>query len=50
MSKKLCEIKQLLKKDLGEYAKLVRDPKFICKSCGRVANKKALLCDPVKLK
>lgn len=51
MSKKtLCKIKKLLRKDLDEFVKHVRDPKFVCKSCGRVANQKGLLCKPVKIK
>jgi hypothetical protein len=29
--------------------KVVNQPKFFCKECGRVANKKKYLCDPKKL-
>jgi hypothetical protein len=32
-----------------EYKKLVRDGKFMCKVCGRVAAKKENLCKPVDL-
>ncbi len=32
-----------------EYKGMVNDPKFLCKICGRVANKKESLCKPVKL-
>jgi len=33
----------------GEYKKLVKNPKFMCKTCGRVAAKKSNLCRPVGL-
>jgi hypothetical protein len=32
-----------------QYAHLVRDPQFVCKSCGRVAANKENLCDPTPL-
>jgi hypothetical protein len=32
-----------------EYKKLVREAKFLCKSCGRVAAKAKNLCFPAKL-
>jgi len=32
-----------------EYAQLVKNPKFVCKSCGRVAGEKGNLCEPVLL-
>ncbi len=31
------------------YKDLVSEPKHMCKSCGRVANKPRNLCKPVKL-
>jgi len=36
--------------DLKKIAPLVNKPKFICKSCGRVANEKKNLCQPAGLK
>ena len=35
--------------DPKRYHGLVRDPGFVCKSCGRVAAKNNNLCDPVQL-
>jgi hypothetical protein len=32
-----------------EYKSLVREPKFMCKHCGRAAADKKNLCVPVKL-
>ncbi len=32
-----------------EYKRLVRDGKYLCKVCGRVAAKKENLCKPVDL-
>ena len=33
----------------GEYKKLVKNAKFMCKTCGRAAAKKSNLCRPVNL-
>ena len=35
--------------DLNLYKELVKDAKFICKKCGRVAAKEENLCEPVQL-
>ena len=32
-----------------EYKQLVRNPKFMCKNCGRVAASQDNLCKPVEL-
>jgi len=36
--------------DIKAIAPLVNKPKFICKSCGRVANEKKNLCQPTPLR
>jgi hypothetical protein len=50
MAKTLCKIKKLLKEDPATYVQHVHKPKFVCRSCGRVANSKGLLCAPLKIK
>ena len=35
--------------DLLDYKELVRNPKFICRVCGRAAASEKNLCDPVPL-
>ena len=49
MSQTLCKRKNALKKDPGALAKLIDRPRFSCKECGRVANKKKYVCHPRKL-
>jgi hypothetical protein len=51
MSKKLCSLvkKDGLKEDLKGFKKLVREPKFLCKKCGRAAEKEKHLCKAVEL-
>lgn len=39
----------LVKSDLDEYSKLVRDAKFICRKCGRAAAGEKSLCKPASL-
>ena len=39
----------LVKSNIEEYKKLVKDAKFVCRSCGRVAVNDKNLCAPVKL-
>lgn len=49
--KKLC--KRVLEGQLGDklkrYIKKVSKPSFICAKCGRVADNKSSLCNPVSL-
>ncbi len=50
-SKKLCSLVKsgALKDDLKAYRELLRDPKHLCKKCGRSAGKSKCLCKPAKL-
>lgn len=50
MSKELCKLKKELKIDLSAYMLCVNKPKHVCQNCGRAANSKKLLCNPVKIK
>lgn len=50
MGKELCKLKKMVKNDFDAYKLLVNDPSYVCKKCGRAANKKKLLCSPAKLK
>ena len=50
MSKKLCELKKLLKQDFDAFRKHVIEASHVCSRCGRVANDKKLLCRPERLK
>ncbi len=49
--KKLCDLakKDLSKKDLDSYRELVNGPRYLCKKCGRLANRKKNLCKGTKL-
>jgi ribosomal protein S27AE len=38
-----------LKQHLEEYREWVREPRYICKKCGRVARRSRDLCKPVPL-
>jgi hypothetical protein len=50
-NKHLCYLVNLgvQQRDLKMYKKLVTEPQYVCKQCGRVANKATNLCKPVKL-
>jgi hypothetical protein len=49
MSDTLCEMEKLLRHDFDAYCQLVVPPRFVCRSCGRAANKKKRLCDPKRI-
>ncbi len=45
----LCELAEHGQVSLEQIKALVKDPKFICRKCGRVANRAESLCEPVPL-
>jgi hypothetical protein len=48
--KLLCKWKKDdINKKLDEFSDIVRNPEFVCKKCGRVADKKKWLHKPVAL-
>ncbi len=47
--KHLCDIANRGAGDLESFKALVRNPRFICKRCGRAAAKEENLCEPVTL-
>jgi ribosomal protein S9 len=46
--KHLCLLKNVgyVKRHLEEYKALVRDPRYVCRKCGRAAARKKNLCKP----
>jgi len=49
--KHLCEWKKdSIAEVLDTYRKLVKKPKYVCMKCGRVSNKKKILCRSRPLK
>ncbi len=52
MSKKLCKLvkEDVLKEDISLYIEKVKKAKYVCKKCGRVAEKEEDLCKTKKLK
>jgi hypothetical protein len=49
MSDTLCELEKLVERDFDAYCALVVPPRFVCRSCGRAANKKKRLCEPKRI-
>ncbi len=49
--KRLCDWKKkYLSENLEQLFTIVKEPKFVCEKCGRVANKKKWLHKPVSIK
>jgi hypothetical protein len=51
MAKQMCKLvkEEFHLKKTKQFTKLVVNPQFVCKKCGRVSNKKTYLCKPVEL-
>jgi transposase-like protein len=50
ISKPLCKWdKDDIKDNFKELKKIVAEPRYICKKCGRVAKKEEFLCKPEEL-
>jgi len=47
--KHLCHLVEHVGIDINQYKPLVRNAKFLCRKCGRVAAKEENLCEPIKL-
>jgi hypothetical protein len=48
---KLCELtKPHNQFDMKKILPLVNNPQYVCRCCGRLANEKENLCNPIKLK
>ncbi len=49
-SRRMCEWnRKKLKKELPDYAESVKDPRYVCEKCIRVAHKKKNICEPLAL-
>ena len=48
-SNHLCDIVEEGEVSFSNFKKLVKNPKFICKTCGRAASKDESLCEPDSL-
>ncbi len=48
MAKTMCKISP--KEDHEKFMEAIVDPKFYCRSCGRVANQEKRLCKAEKIK
>lgn len=47
--KHLCHLVEDMGIGIDEYKQLIKNAKFLCKKCGRVAAREENLCEPVKL-
>ncbi|MBM7614965.1 hypothetical protein [Alkaliphilus hydrothermalis] len=51
MAKTLCKIVKNggVKENFEKYIKLIKNPEYVCKSCGRTANESKRLCSPKEI-
>jgi hypothetical protein len=50
LQKTLCSLgRKQIEENIADLAEIVCNPKFICRKCARVSNKKKYLCKPAKL-
>ena len=49
--KHLCKLKKSLLKegDIEGYLEYIREPKYLCRKCGRMGNSKDNICKPYDL-
>ena len=48
--KKMCKWKkEQIEKKVDKFSAIVQDPRYVCRSCARVAHDRKYLCKPVKL-
>jgi hypothetical protein len=48
--KTLCDWdKKRIEKKLSKLVGLIENPEYICRDCARAANKKEILCKPIRL-
>jgi hypothetical protein len=47
--KHLCKMKDDIKENFERYRQLVKDARFVCMKCGRVAHDEKNLCKPAPL-
>ena len=45
----LCHLVEDMGISVEEYKELIKNPKFLCRKCGRVAARERNLCEPIKL-
>jgi len=51
ITKTLCSLgRDEIKENMAKITEIVSHPKFICRKCARVSQKKKHLCKPVKIK
>jgi hypothetical protein len=47
-TRKMCKMRKNVEQRMDEIAALVREPRYVCTKCARVANTADALCHPMK--